>query len=101
MQSASQWRWRKKKMKSNLTKFPKTDYNYSALMLAGLGGCCATRIANAHSFRKISDEYFKHEAPYSFAGEGAFFAVIVFTVTLALLSNVSALHHFVRAIGAA
>ena len=85
-------------MKPNSNKFPKTDYHYTAVALSG---CCANRVANAHSFRKISDEYFKHEAPYSFAGEGAFFAVIVFTVTLALLSNVSALHHFVRAIGAA
>ena len=31
------------------------------------------------AFRHISDDYFKHEAPHSFAGEGAFFAVIVMT----------------------
>jgi hypothetical protein len=87
-------------MKPNQTKFPKIDYNYSALTLAGLNGCCAKRIANAHAFRKISDEYFKHEAPHSFAGEGAFFAVMVLTVAFALMSNASALHDFVRAIGA-
>jgi hypothetical protein len=87
-------------MKTNLTKFPKTDYNYSALTLAGLNGCCAKRIANAHSFRKISDEYFKHEAPHSYAGEATLFAVIVMTVAIALASNANALHHFVRAIGA-
>ncbi len=87
-------------MKPNQTKFPKTDYNYSAITLNGVNGCCAKRVANARSFRLISDDYFKYEAPHSFAGEGAFFAVIVMTVAAALLSNASALHHFVRAIGA-
>jgi hypothetical protein len=87
-------------MKPNLTKFPKTDYNYTAVALTGLNGCCAKRIASAHAFRKISDDYFKHEAPHSFAGEGAFFVVIVMTVASALLSNAAALHHLVRAIGA-
>ena len=85
-------------MKSNLTKFPKTDCNYVAV---ALNGSCAKRITTARSFRHMSDDYFKNEAPHSFAGEGAFFAVIVMTVAAALLSNASALHHFVRAIGAA
>jgi hypothetical protein len=85
-------------MKTNLTKFPKTDYNYTAVVLTG---SCANRVANARSFRHISDDYFKNEAPHSFAGEGAFFAVIAMTVAAALLSNASALHDFVRAIGAA
>lgn len=84
-------------MKPNLTKFPKTDCNYTAV---ALNGSCARRIANAHAFRKISENYFAHEAPHSFAGESAFFAVLVMTVAVALLSNASALHHFVRAIGA-
>jgi hypothetical protein len=85
-------------MKPNLTKFPKTDCNYTALALTG---SCAKRIAHEHSFWKISDDYFKNEAPQSFAGESAFFAVIVMTAAAALLSNASALHDFVRAIGAA
>jgi hypothetical protein len=84
-------------MKPNLTEFPKTDCNYTALTLTG---SCAKRIANANEFRKISENYFAHEAPHSFAGEGAFFAVLVMTVAAALLSNASALHDFVRAIGA-
>jgi hypothetical protein len=87
-------------MKPNPTKFPKTDCNYTAVALSGVNGCCAKRVVNAHSFRHISDDYFKYEAPHSFAGEGAFFAVIVMTVAVALLSNASALHHFVRVIGA-
>ena len=85
-------------MKSNLTKFPKTDCNYTVFALSG---SCSKRITTARSFRHMSDDYFKNEAPHSFAGEGAFFAVIVMTVAAALLSNASALHHFVRAIGAA
>jgi hypothetical protein len=84
-------------MKPNVTKFPKTDCSYTAVALTG---SCAKRVTNASAFRHISDDYFKHEAPHSFAGEGAFFAVIVMTVAAALLSNASALHHFVRAIGA-
>jgi glycerol dehydrogenase-like iron-containing ADH family enzyme len=85
-------------MKPNLTTFPKTDCNYTAITLTGN---CAKRVAAAHSFRHIGDDYFKSEAPHCFAGEGAFFAVIVMSVAAALLSNVSALHDFVRAIGAA
>ena len=85
-------------MKPNLTKFPKTDCNYTTVALTG---SCAKRIADAHAFRHISDDYFKVEAPHNFAGEGAFFAVIIMTVAAALLSNASALHDFVRAIGAA
>jgi hypothetical protein len=101
MRNASQRKQGKEEMKPNLTKSPKTDYNYTALTLSGLNGCSAKRIANAHSFRQISDDYFKDEARHSFAEEGAFFAVIVFTVAMALLMNVSALAHFVRVIGAA
>jgi hypothetical protein len=85
-------------MKPNLTKFPKPDCNYTTVALSG---SCSKRIASARSFRNITDDYFKNEAPYDFASEGAFFAVIVMTVAAALLSNASALHHFVRAIGAA
>lgn len=87
-------------MKPNLTKFPKTDYNYTAVALNGVNGSCANRVVNVRSFRHISDDYFKHEAPQSFASESAFFVVIVMTVASALLSNANALHHLARAIGA-
>jgi hypothetical protein len=87
----------KKKMKPNLTKFPKTDCNYTTVNFTG---SCAKRIADAHAFRHLGDEYFESEARHCFAGEGAFFAVIAMTVAVALLSNMSALHDFVRAIGA-
>ena len=83
-------------MKPNLTKFPKTDCNYRAVTLTG---SCAKRV-NAPSFWKIGDDYFKTEASHDFAGESAVFAVIVMTVAVALLSSASALHDFVRAIGA-
>ena len=85
-------------MKPNLTKFPKTDCNYTTVALTG--SCAKTHRRMRMSFRHISDDYLGHEAPHSFAGEGAFFAVIVMTVPAALLSNASALHDFVRAIGA-
>ena len=87
-------------MKPNLTKYPKTDYNYNADTLAGLNSRCAKRVATAHSFREISEDYFKNEEPRSYVSEAALFAVIVMTVAVALASNVNALHHFVRAIGA-
>jgi len=86
-------------MKPNLPKYPKTDYNYNAGTLAGLNSRCAKRAA-AHSFREISENYFKNEEPRSYVSEAALFAVIVMTVAVALASNVNALHHFVRAIGA-
>ena len=84
-------------MKPNLTKFPKTDCNYTAI---SLNGHCAQSIADVRSFRQIGDDYFKNEASHEFGGEAACFTVIVTTVAVALMSNVSALHDFVRAIGA-
>ena len=84
-------------MKPNLTKFPNTDCNYTAVALTG---SCASRVAKK-SFWKISDDYFQNEEPQEFAGEGAVFVVIVMTVAAALLSNASALHDLVRTLGAA
>jgi len=84
-------------MKPNLTKFPKTDCNYTAVALTG---SCASRVAK-RSFWKISDDYFQNEEPQEFAGEGALFVVIVMTAAVAMLINASALHDFVRALGAA
>ena len=85
-------------MKPNLTKFPKTDCNYTSV---ALNGSCAKRIADARSFRHISDDYFKKEASHDFGGEAALFTVIVTTAAAALLSNMSALNDLVRAFGAA
>ena len=88
-------------MKPNLTKSLKTDCNYTAATLAEFNHCCANGGANARSFRKISDNYFKHEAPHNFVGEAALFALIVMTAAIPIMNNVSALGHFVRAIGGA
>ena len=80
------------------TKFPITNHNYQS---APLGGCSGSRAHLAGpSFRNISRDYFKNEAPQDFLGEALFFAAIVLTVAVPLMSGAYALMHFVRAIGA-
>ncbi len=78
--------------------FPLTDHNYHSVALGGYNGHCLR--TNAPSFRSISRDYFKNEAPHDFLGEALFFAAIVLTSIPALVSGVSALAHFVRAISA-
>ncbi|PZR73154.1 MAG: hypothetical protein DLM73_11355 [Chthoniobacterales bacterium] len=74
---------------------PKTDYCYQAPTLAGNGGrCFGTRRT---SFRAISQDYFKNEAPQSFVTEAALFCVIVMTAAVPVINSASALLHLVRA----
>ena len=77
--------------------FPKTDYSLQAASLNHGGGRCFG--ARRPSFRSISQDYFKNEAPHSFAGEAALFSVIVMTAALPILNSVSALVHLVRSFG--
>jgi hypothetical protein len=76
---------------------PKTDYSFQAASLANGGRCFGSC---RPSFRAISQDYFKNEAPRSFAGEAALFSVIVLTAALPILSSASALVHLVRSLGA-
>ena len=78
--------------------FPLTDHNYQSVALGDYKSNCI-RI-ETHSFRNISGDYFKNEAPQDFLGEALFFVAIVLTTAVPLLSGVYALAHFVRAIGA-
>jgi hypothetical protein len=71
----------------------KTDYSFQAASVANGGRCFGSR---RPSFRTISQDYFKNEAPQSFAGEAALFAVIVMTAAVPILNSVSALLHLVR-----
>jgi hypothetical protein len=76
---------------------PRTDYSFQAASVANGGGRCLG--ACRQSFRAISQDYFKNEAPRSFAGEAALFSVIVITAALPILNSASALVHLVRSIG--
>lgn len=78
--------------------FPLTDHNYHAVALDGYKGHCVG--TNAPSFRSISVDYFKNEAPQDFLGEALFFVAIILTSLPVLMSGVYALAHFVRATGA-
>jgi hypothetical protein len=73
---------------------PKTDYSFQTASVANGGGRCFG--VCRPSFRAISQDYFKNEAPRSFAGEAALFSVIVVTAALPILNSVSALVHLVR-----
>jgi hypothetical protein len=77
--------------------FPKTDYSFHAASAANGGGSCFG--SRRPSFRSISQNYFKNEAPYSFASEAAFFTVIVLTAAVPIISSVNALFHMVRSFG--
>jgi len=77
-----------------------TDYNYSATTIASFPGRCVSGRKSIRSFRKISDDYFQHEAPQSFVAEAAVFGLMVLTSALPLFDGASALAYFLRAIGA-
>jgi len=76
--------------------FPKTDYSFQAASVADGGRCFGAR---RPSFRSISQDYFKNEAPHSFASEAALFTVIVLTAAVPILNSVSALLDLVRSFG--
>jgi len=77
---------------------PKTDYSFHAASVTNGGGRCFGSCRP--SFRSISQDYFKNEEPHSFAGEVAFFTVIVVTAAVPILNSVSELLHLVRSFGA-
>src|ERR1700680_3862737 len=64
----------------NGSALPKTDYSFQAASVANGSGRCFG--ACRQSFRAISQDYFKNEAPRSFVGEGALFSVIAITAAL-------------------
>lgn len=76
---------------------PKTDYSFHAASVTNGGGRCFG--SRRPSFRSISQDYFKNEAPHSFAGEAALFTVIVITSAVPIISSVNALFHLVRSVG--
>ena len=79
-------------------KFPKTDYNYHNISLAGCGaGRGAT--FRAPSFRDISRDYLNREARNNFLTEAALFAMIVITAALPLLNSAHAMAGLVRSLG--
>jgi hypothetical protein len=78
--------------------FPLTDHNYHSVALSGYNSHCVR--TNPPSFRSISSDYFKNEAPQDFLSEALFFVAIVLTAVPALMGSVYALAHFVRAIRA-
>ncbi|MEY2490705.1 MAG: hypothetical protein QOC70_2647 [Verrucomicrobiota bacterium] len=76
---------------------PKTDYSFQGASAANGGGRCFG--SRRPSFRSISQDYFKKEAPHSFAGEAALFTVIVMTAAVPIINSVGALVHLVRSFG--
>jgi hypothetical protein len=79
------------------SRVPQTDCSFQAASATNGGGRCFG--SRRPSFRSISQDYFKNEAPHNFAGEAALFTVIVMTAAIPILNSVSALFHLVRAFG--
>ena len=79
-------------------RLPKTDCSYQAAAMSSRGG---RRYGSRRpSIRAVSCEYFKNEARSIFAAEAAFFAVIVITAAVPLISAANALLHLVRSVAA-
>ena len=77
--------------------FPKTDYSYQSDSMANMGG---RRFGSRQpSFRSISQDYFKYEAPPTFVRELALFSIIVITAAVPIMASVGAVLHLVRAFG--
>jgi len=84
--------------RTDVRRFPVTDFQYQALNLGGRGGSCAKF---SPSFRNISMDYFKKEARRSFVTEVVFFVLIVLTSTWPVLQNIRAMTELVRAFAGA
>ena len=76
---------------------PKTDYSFQDASVANDGGRCFG--SRRPSFRSISQDYFKYEAPPTFVGEAALFSVIVMTAAVPIMASVGAILHLVRSFG--
>lgn len=76
--------------------FPAIDCNYQTPSNVDLGG---GYYAPRSSFRNISRDYFRDEAPYNFAAEAALFAAMVFTAGLAIVIGTVAVIDFLRVLG--
>jgi hypothetical protein len=77
-------------------RFPLTDCCYQPPPdLALDGGHCAPR----SSFRNISRDYFRDEAPYHFAAEAALFAAMIGTAGSAVAIGTVAAIDFLRVLG--
>jgi hypothetical protein len=79
------------------TQFPLIDCNYQLPPYVDLGGghCAGPR----SSFRNISRDYFRDEAPYNFVAEAALFAAMVLTAGLAIAIAMVAAIDFLRVLG--
>jgi hypothetical protein len=73
-------------------RFPSTDCNYHTVALGPFNGARSVK----SSFRNISNDYFKSEARHDFMAEASFFAAIVLTAAVPLVSGAYALAQFIR-----
>ena len=73
-------------------RIPITDCNYHTVALGGYNGARSVK----SSFRKISSDYFKSEARHDFLAEASFFAAIVLTAAVPLVSGAYVLMQFIR-----
>ncbi len=80
----------------NRRSFPLVECNYQPMRLSGYQARCAR--TDAPSFRNISRQYFQKEARRDFVGEALLFAIMIVLAGAPLLSTVSALTEFCRAI---
>lgn len=97
MKPISRFSMRRKGAHRSSPQFPVVDYNYQVPPYVDLGGHCAGTPRS--SFRNISRDYFRDEAPYNFAAEVALFVAIVLTAGLAIAIAAVAAIDFLRILG--
>ncbi len=77
-------------------RLPLIDCHYQTPPYVDLdGGHCAPR----SSFRNISRDYFRDEAPYNFAAEAALFAALIVTAGISIAIGTVAAIDFLRVLG--
>jgi hypothetical protein len=77
--------------------FPRTDFSYQSTTLGGYQGQCFKIVGP--SFRDISRQYFQAEARCEFIGEAFFFAAVIITAVIPLLSAAHAVFELCCASG--
>ncbi len=76
---------------------PKTDYQFQPDSTAEFSGHCHG--SPRPSFRCISDDYFKSEAPSHFVNEAAIFVLMAVTAAVPVVQGIRGASHILRAFG--
>lgn len=78
------------------SSWSKTDYRFKPNGPTDFGRCHGSP---APSFRRISEDYFKHEAPSHFISEAAIFGLMIVTAAVPIIQGVRGALDYLRVVG--